>query len=84
MGDSRSLSDVLTRAICTTKNFLMMDLQTMKDDYRSVEVNYIAFSRSEHNIAGHLQSLMPIMYFRSPNGKWVIRTNFNEFFIVSQ
>lgn len=38
------LFDVLTRATCTEKR-LMIDIQTLKDEYPNFEGKYVAFKR---------------------------------------
>lgn len=54
MTDSVSLFAVLTKSSTTTEKTLMIDIQTVKESYRSEELNNVAFIRFEHNMADAL------------------------------
>lgn len=81
--DNKSLFDVLTKATSTTEKRLMIDIQTVRDAYRSFEVNDVALVRSEFNIADALTKCksQSIMIDTIRNGRldhpiqqWIIRS----------
>lgn len=48
---SLSLFVVLTKSTMTTEKRLMIDLKTVKESYSKMEIDYIAYMKSEYNIA---------------------------------
>ena len=55
--DSLSLFDVLTKASMTTEKRLMIDIQCIKDFSRKMEVDDIAYVKSEYDIADPLTKI---------------------------
>lgn len=52
--DSQFLFDVLIETTCLTEKRLMIDLETVKDAYNSLEISDLALFRSGINIVGPL------------------------------
>lgn len=57
--DSLTLFDVLIKSTITTEKRLMMDLQTVKDSYRKMKLNNVAFVQSESMLADSLTKIKP-------------------------
>lgn len=54
MTDSLSLFHISTEASCTTEKLLMIDLQTVQDFFNKMEIQDLAYIRSEYNTADAL------------------------------
>lgn len=66
MTDSRSIIDGLTRATCITEKRLMIDLNTVQDDYQAFKVNDVAYIRFEYNIPDALTKVKYFFAFVEP------------------
>lgn len=49
--NSKSLSNVWSKPACTTKNWIMIDVQTIRDTYHALELSRIVLIRSESIIS---------------------------------
>lgn len=80
--DSLSLFHELTKATVTTEKGLMIDLQNVKESYRNIEINNVAFILSEQNLAdtftklnNNIQLMTAVRFgtISDPIQQWIIR-----------
>ena len=81
--DSKSLFDVITKNSVTTEKRLMIDVRSVREAYVNMELNNVAWIRSEYNPADALTKVKDNLvltkaidegFITHPVEQWVVRS----------